>query len=87
MVVNQTVILNPNLSIVMQEGKIQSINTNMGSITDLDSLLADYNSTVTKGYRINDINDLLVTFKQGEEVLIDIQLTNENINRIINNPC
>ena len=87
MVVNQTVILNPNLSIVIQENKIQSINTNIGRITDFNSLLADYNNTVTEGYQINDINDLLVTFKQGEEVLIDIQLTNENINRIINNPC
>lgn len=87
MIVNQTVILNPNLSIVIQENKIQSINTNTGSITDPNSLLTNYNNTVAKGYQINDINDLLVTFKQGEEVLIDIQLTNENINRIINNPC
>lgn len=87
MVVNQTVILNPNLSIVIQENKIQSINTNIGNITDFKSLLDDYNNTVTKDYQINDINDLLVTFKQGEETLIDIQLTNENINRIINNPC
>lgn len=86
-IVNQTVILNPNLSIVIQEGKIQSINTNSGQITDLKVLLTEYNNTVSEDYQVKNINDLLVTFKQGEETLIDVQLTNENINRIINNPC
>lgn len=83
-----TVVLSSDISILITPTEIQATTSN-GKI-DMKTAIEEYNKTVPSDYQVS-VDTLLVTYTQnvnGKKITsIDIKLTLENINRILNNPC
>lgn len=82
-----SIVLSPNITItISSNGELESIFTSKGNLD-----IEEYNKTVASEYQIKSKKDLLVVYKQivnGKEIdTLDIKLTLENINRVLNNPC